>query len=390
MATSLKWQLIAALSAPLVVSACGDDDKQESVSDAGTRGDGGKMTETPGETSTAALGPQVSGKPCTNASECTGKGGSCLSQLSVAGSLGQALEAALGQSLSFTASGGYCSASCMQNSACGEGGVCFGALPGLFAGECRKSCSADSDCREGYECAKQGSTGGDGGVGLTLLPPTCTPKLQFPTVPANTIGKSCTPENAATTCGGGDCLAGTCANGCTNDAQCGAGAYCQLVNLYGTLGTCVETCSRDEDCEQYASGADVGCVAAQGRNVCGTKQRPLAPGVVGNACTAANEATQCGATGECATSLGLPPTPAPDGYCSLLGCSDNTQCGGGACVGAVAALARCYKSCSSNGDCRTGYTCQDRSARGGTTAKVCAPTPAGDAGAPLPTLDGGV
>jgi hypothetical protein len=391
MAVSSNWKLVGALSAALLAAACGDDDKKEEGPQNGDdaaapRPDAGLVT--PGGNTTAQLGPGVVGKACTSDGECTGKGGDCVDRLTL-GSLGAIAESIVGQSIFLNNPGGYCSATCMSDTSCGAEGVCFGALAGISSGDCRKKCAADGDCRQDYECAKSGTVGGgDAGMAITIpLPSTCQPRIKPTPLAANTIGKACTAENAATVCGAGAaCTAGACSGVCLVDGDCGTGAKCNLVPFYGTLGLCSETCTQDADCNQFSGDTGrVGCNTAQG--VCGPKVFPLSPGVVGKECA---DRAQCGGSAECAMMLGSgqQARPAPGGYCSLQGCSMSAQCGGGTCTGSVLAGSRCYKSCTADGDCRSGYTCQDRMSIENSPAKICAPAAAPaatpDAGAPRP------
>lgn len=378
MAIILRKGLIGALSAAFLIVACGDDGDTPmsggpDAAVAPSSMDGGPLNPSDINAPGPQLAAQVAGQPCTAETDCAGNKTECLNALSPLGSLGSlAGDLVAGLEVTYVAPGGYCSADCSADSACGEGGVCFGALGELLRGECRRTCATDADCREGYECAKLTGTG-DAGGGLEL-PSTCQPRLVTTPLPADTVGKACTEATAVGMCGDGICANGACTGPCTTDIDCGAGAKCQLTLSYGTLGACVETCAQDADCHQYTGpGGGVGCI----EGVCNAKVFPLDPGVVGNACT---EDAQCGASGACATSVGLPARAAPGGYCSLQGCSETSQCGGGACIGSAFA-SRCYKSCAGEADCREGYTCQERMTIEGMPQSICAPTPpAADAG----------
>jgi hypothetical protein len=388
MSLSFHRALRSALFA-LVLIACGDDgddDDTTPVNDAGAppamSGDGGRLTE-PGGGNSTMLDPDVVGKTCAADSECTGRGGKCSQRLTL-GSVGELAEDAIGLKVFLDNPGGYCSGTCTNDSSCGANGSCFGAIPGLFNGECRKKCTSDGDCRDGYECAKLTNAGGDAGAASPIpLPSTCQPKIKPVQVMANAVGKACTAENAAATCGGGGCTAGSCSALCLADGECGTGARCQPVPFYGTLGVCIETCSADNECNQFAGeSGGVGC----NMGVCGPKVFPLPPNVVGNACTMRSD---CGGSADCATTLGAPARAAPGGYCSLASCASNDQCGGGVCIG-VTGVSRCYKGCAANTDCRTGYTCQQRMNIDGDMAGICAPAPATmmDGGTP-PVSPGG-
>lgn len=389
-AVSSRWMLLAA-GATIFSVACGDDDK------------GGSKTPTPTvptdagvpPTSTGnAPGPGLVGKACTTDTEC-GSVAKC-GQTQGLGTLGT-LAATVGIPIDSPAPGGYCSLQCEKNADCGEGSVCLGAAFGILQGECRKSCAANTDCRSpDYECAKPDPVAArDGGVappatGALAIPAQCQALPKADQLADNQTGVACStaPDAGVSPCGDGFCFGGACTGICTADSHCGANGACIDVGLPGSAGTCQETCNVDTDCARYVKNGDVGCNTAGARKLCGAKQYPLDPGLVGKACTAD---TECG-SGTCTQTLGLPGVPTPGGYCTLIGCADNTQCGGGTCVG-TAPVSACYLSCKADTDCRSGYQCQDRAI--GTmaapmTAKVCAPIPpVRDGGTPTAGSDGG-
>lgn len=381
-AVSSRWRLLAAAGVAVMALACGDDDSAKNSNDSGNNG-----------SKTDPLGANVAGKACTSDTDC-GAGGTCADKQTL-GLLSTLLQAITSEFEStIAAPGGTCTRACTNNADCGEGGVCFGALLTISPGECRKSCSATSDCRSPeYECAKQPEApvpdggvrdGGANGIGALRLPNTCQGFFKADQLTDNQTGLACDPDDAmSTVCGDGFCAAGSCTGICNKNADCGANGAC-IAALYGSVGLCAETCNADSDCTGFAQGG-IGCNEADGQKLCGPKVFPLAPGIVGNACTAD---TQC-STGDCATALGVQQTPAPDGYCSLLGCSEDAQCGGGTCASSGLG-SRCYKNCTSNDGCRTGYSCQPRAAVGMRTVNVCAPgasTP--DAGTPVLASDAG-
>jgi hypothetical protein len=276
---------------------------------------------------------------------------------------------------------------CEKNADCGEGSVCLGGAFGILQGECRKSCTANTDCRApDYECAKPDPVPtADGGVapaaaGAFAVPAQCQALPKTDQLAANQAGLACDvgPDAGVSPCGDGFCSGGACSGVCTTDAHCGANGACIDIGTAGSLGLCQETCSVDTDCARYVKNGQVGCNDVGTRKLCGAKQFPLDPGLVGKACTMDAE---CG-SGQCAQTLGLAGTPAPGGYCTLIGCTNSTECGGGTCLG-TAPISGCYSSCKADTDCRSGYTCQDRASGNMTTpmAKVCAPPP--------PVRDGG-
>jgi hypothetical protein len=385
--TTSRWKQLLAASVSVLALACGGDD--------GGKDNDKDDDETP--TTGVVLGKGIVGKECTADSDC-GNGGSCKKTQGIGG-LSDILNL-IGLDLSLAAPGGYCSIACSSNANCGEGGVCLGAFGTLTMGECRKGCTAPTDCRDGYECAKP-QTNADGGVvggQLNNLPAQCQALPVTPQLNPNQVGAACDARADAgvalnQACGMGTCAAGSCTATCVNDTTCGAGAVCVPNGFYGTSGNCAESCTVDEDCNQYTPTGTIGCNDVNGRKLCGQKAFPLDPGVLGEACAAT---TECGRGGTCAETLGgsaLNPTPAPDGYCTRS-CQDDSVCTGGACVAGILGVGRCYDSCTVDGECRTGYSCQDRPSVSDTTIKVCAPIPvandAGTAARVVGGLDGGV
>ncbi|HEX5660442.1 MAG TPA: hypothetical protein VFX59_24775 [Polyangiales bacterium] len=370
----------------MLVLACGGDD------------DKGNNDENEPPATGVVLGNGIVGKACAADGDC-GAGGSCKKTQGY-GALSDILNT-FGFDTSLAAPGGYCSIACTNNANCGEGGVCVGAFGAIVMGECRKGCASAADCRDGYECAKRQTTPDGGVVGGTLvdLPAQCQALPPIPSLGPNQVGAAC--SNAAdagvalnSACGTGTCTLGTCGATCLNDSTCGAGAACVPNGVYGTTGSCQETCAQDTDCNQYTPTGTIGCIDVNGRKLCAVKQYPLAPGVLGTACTADGD---CGRGGSCAETIGggFAGTPAPGGYCTLEGCQDDTVCTGGVCIsGAIPLANRCYDTCTVDGECRTGYSCQERPTLNDTTAKVCTPVAAArDAGAAalvVGGLDGGV
>jgi hypothetical protein len=396
---SSRWMLLAA-GATLVAVACGDDDKGSKATTPTVTTD---ASVNPATGSNNAPGPGLIGKACTTDTEC-GSIAKC-GHTQGLGTLGT-LAAAVGLPIDSPAPGGYCSLTCDKDADCGQGSVCLGAaLGGLLQGECRKSCNANTDCRPNYECAKPDPVPArDGGAataatGALAIPAQCQALPATDQLTDNQTGLACStaPDAGVSPCGDGVCAAGACTGVCTTDSHCGANGACIDVGLPGSAGTCQETCNVDTDCARYVKNGDIGCNPSGARKLCGLKQFPLDPGLVGKACTAT---TECG-SGECAQTLGLQGTPAPGGYCTLLGCADSTSCGGGTCLG-TAPISGCYVNCKADTDCRSGYQCQDRATGNTTTpmAKVCAPIPpvrdggvasgATDAATPSPAVDAGV
>jgi hypothetical protein len=380
---SSRWMLLAA-GATLVAIACGDDDKGKgSVTPPPTTPPTDASTS-PATGNNNAPAPGIVGKGCVTDTDCGGVA-KC-SQTQGTGTL-STVTAMLGIPTDSPAPGGYCTTSCERDADCGQGSVCLGAAFGLLQGECRKGCMSNADCRApDYECAiPDPLPARDGGVaapttGGLALAAQCQAVPKTDQLSDNQTGVACSnrADAGVSPCGDGFCAGAACSGICTTDSHCGAGGACVDVGLPGSMGTCQETCTVDTDCARYVQNGTVGCNQAGARKLCGAKQFPLAPGLVGKTCATTAE---CGA-GRCEQSLGLPPVPAPAGYCTIIGCTDSAQCGGGTCVGTL--LAACYANCKADTDCRAGYQCQDRATGGmtSTTAKVCAPIP--------PVRDGGV
>jgi hypothetical protein len=91
----------------------------------------------------APLADDVVGSACSTDQDCGGAMMSC--------------RAILGTS---TATGGYCSLACIEDSDCGVGGTCIGSfgagLAGILGptGTCYRACTDASECREGYTCGR--------------------------------------------------------------------------------------------------------------------------------------------------------------------------------------------------------------------------------------------
>ncbi|MDB4989214.1 MAG: Multiple EGF-like-domain protein 3 precursor [Myxococcaceae bacterium] len=350
MTMTKRWTLLGGLGAIVVVAlACGDDGKSSSA-----------------PTTTAS----TVGKACVTSNDC-GMGATCNTQQTF-GMLGDLLTALGGSNL--PAPGGYCTTSCSSDTDCGSNAVCLGAALGIFKGECRHSCTSNADCRDGYECAMQAEIPADAGLPPALttlrLPSQCQAKPAA-NVLTGQAGTPCTNRNdggVATECGAGFCAGNACTGVCTEDSTCGAGAVCVQNGFYGSAGTCTQSCGSDTDCKTYKANGNVGCIAAGSRMVCGPKVYAIAPNMVGKACAADAD---CGTTGQCLTAIGLAQTPTPGGYCSVIGCQDDSVCGGGSCI---AATATCAAPCTSDASCRPGYSCQSLNSTARTRVDVCAPS----------------
>jgi hypothetical protein len=143
--------------------------------------------------------------------------------------------------------GGYCTGRCLQDSDCGDNGVCTpGAAGGT--GSCYRKCTKDSDCgRDGYRCRASGTDSG------SLCEPGVKP------LPDQTSGKACAAD---ADCGGNamSCVTttsgrnpttypgGYCTQTCVDNSDCGAGGVCTGPYAAFGMGSCYKTCSAASDC----------------------------------------------------------------------------------------------------------------------------------------------
>jgi hypothetical protein len=365
-----------------MLAACGgddDDSKQQGV----TAGQGGG-------TAVLSLPARTAGKACAQDADCVN--GSCAHQVLN----GTALLGAT----SADAPGGYCTAGCLTNAECGEGGACLGAGQatgaaggGTSRGLCYASCPATDSCREGYRCISSfgAPISAPNGVNGSCRPAPVTDKL-----PDSVVGSMCSVDDD---CSGGSCMltdmfsanmsgypGGYCTGRCLEDADCGVAGVCSPA-LLGGAGTCYRKCEDDSDCDRegYRCRTPAGANLMPNQSApkqCAPGVKPLSDGIVGRACSADGECG--GAAMSCRTQLagafGGRATPLPGGYCTQ-GCVDASDCGaGGVCTGALGGFVNgtCYKSCGSATDCREGYSCRAPAgggAQGGNAQTVCAPTP---------------
>jgi hypothetical protein len=230
---------------------------------------------------------------------------------------------------------GACSSSSDNSSpapSAGSGGGAAGST-GLPAQTAGKACSVDADCGHG-SCDHQ-------------LPDTNIINALLGTTMSNAPG-------------------GYCTTGCFSSTECGAGGTCigattNANGANGTRGLCYAACGAPTDCRDgYRCTDSLGTpITTATTTPVGTCQVApatvkLAPGVVGNACTAD---TDCGG-GTC-TMTGVGAT-FPDGYCTGS-CLADSDCGStGVCAGIIGGGAgTCYRKCDADTDCaRDGYRCR--------------------------------
>lgn len=139
---------------------------------------------------------------------------------------------------------GYCTGRCVEDSQCGDRGLC---APGFLgaAGSCYLRCETDADCgRDGYRCRM--SSGANA----------CLPGPK--PLPDGVVGNPCVgdadcggaPNTCAQTLLSVDAPGGYCSQSCAFDADCGAGGTCisgvNSINL--ALGTCYRSCMPPGGC----------------------------------------------------------------------------------------------------------------------------------------------
>lgn len=235
--------------------------------------------------------------------------------------------------------GGYCSEGCLifqtgcetQND-----GVCDGV-------RCVEGCNVNSDCRGGYECYAE--------LGSTI-------KACYPVGQGNqAVGQSCTSTND---CSGGHqarCRSpqthknGYCSMLCDSTNPCPAGSHC--ADDVNGVGICLRTCTSNTGCR--GSGTDG--YMCYDLDDDGTKECFVAGtgnGPVGGPCDGPWECGG-GAWGRCGTESG----GFPDGYCSIACGTNRSTCPSGSHCATTVTTDFCAKNCTTDLDCRTGYTCQD-------------------------------
>lgn len=240
--------------------------------------------------------------------------------------------------------GGFCTLGCATDADCGADSHC-GYIEG-GSGVCVANCADDTDCRSGYTCRNDDEDS----------PATreCAP---------SGIGTAAIGEACASTadCSGGDvafCLVqdrgwqdGYCTRTCTSDGDCGGAAHCAAIGEDG-VGVCMTNCTGPTcrtpgyACHDFDGDSQTECAPA----ATGT-------GTTGSACRNTFECMG-GVDGLCITNPEW-----VDGYCTVLDCTNDTDCtstAGGHCSEVGAGANVCTAGCTSDADCRTpGYACYD-------------------------------
>ncbi len=162
------------------------------------------------------------------------------------------------------------------------------------------------------------------------------------------LGKVCIAEFPGGYCSTADCFNAGCSN--IFGSEC-----LQLPNAATPL--CYENCGEAGECRPgYA------CFAVESASVClpATFTDTLsAAGALGSACAVP---TDCD-SGTCLNNY-------VGGYCSLLDCTSDAECGSGRCLTSTddeagTELVACYAGCTQDSACRFGYECVDPDGGGG-------------------------
>lgn len=214
----------------------------------------------------------------------------------------------------------------------------FAALPAAFA------CSSDDAASPG--------AGGDAG---TDGPQTARP-----------VGSACSCDSE---CSGdaqypGVCIHGLCAARASatcsepgSEAECPTGSKCYDVVSAG-LSVCLPSLAA-ANCPGGAINRNEVCSPLKGKGcdaTCGSACALVEP-------SAGTPGAACGADGECALTdptcyTGNEPAAWSSGYCLSFGCTDSSQCNGGACLPvSTTGSGVCVQPCGHDLDCRVGYTC---------------------------------
>ena len=247
-------------------------------------------------------------------------------------------------------------------------------------GTCGPACTTDGDCGAGRFCSS--------GACVPDLPNAqpCVRATQCLSGVCNADGKCGDPDgtgcSSAATCRSGACPGGVCGGGCTLDAQCGAGRFCDA-----TSSTCKPDLPNSTPCGRAAQCASAVC-NADGK--CGNPD--------GQPCTTAAvcRGAVCNAQGTCGSTVCTadPQCDAgnfcdlPSGVCkpelpNSMSCARAAQCLSGVCEsdglcgepnGAACGSPLLCRSnvCTSNGVC--GGCQSDGDCGGPTSGRVCGAT----------------
>jgi hypothetical protein len=202
---------------------------------------------------------------------------------------------------------------------------------------------------------------GDGCCPLSCTPledGDCTSPRLAAGMPCEQSEDSCGDDRVCLAPDGGQ---GLCSAICASDDDCLDGESCLQIQGAGDARYCVTPCEAKADCPQNT-------VCTPGEDLTASELFCLPPWLaaskIGQGCM---NGSDCGDGGQCIT----PSNAYPGGYCTMP--CDPETCPIGAICHAVdprspAATSFCYAECVGDGDCRAGYTCQEKP-----EGKVCLP-----------------
>lgn len=236
---------------------------------------------------------------------------------------------------------GYCSSDCDRDADCHEGGLCGSTASG---NRCFASCEDETDCRTGYACSNFGASS----------------RICFP-IAGEGERQPGEPCETAAQCGEGEVCRtesdgfrdGYCAELCASGQACTTpNSNCVNFTNPGqpVWGYCAQRCRSEADCRE-GYGCNVG-----NTGVC----MPIASGAgaPGAPCESAIDCAG-GREGYCLVREG----GYPDGMCTKL-CSSFSPCSAGSHCAAFSDTRVCLATCTSDSECRTGYTCKDNDGDG--------------------------
>jgi hypothetical protein len=235
---------------------------------------------------------------------------------------------------------GYCSEYCdiFANDCAGDG-VCWPMTP--TSGLCFDGCAADADCRPGYSCQ-------DIGIGAPICYP--TPEIcdngadDDGDGDADCADSECFWQDVCAVCGDG-IVSGyeQCdpPDGVTCDTNC------QIIYVVGPEASCNDL--NDDDNDGLYDCQDPDC---QALGVCTPGATPT-----GGACAAQ---TECSANANDPFCITEDLFGWPGGYCSEYCDNFANDCAGDAlCYPATPTSGVCFDGCTTDADCRSGYSCVD-------------------------------
>ncbi len=214
--------------------------------------------------------------------------------------------------------GGFCTEYCDVDSDCGAGAGC-----NPDRGFCTPICATDTDCgREGYGCVMK-----DNGNSYCDPIPIGNASLGEPcefTQDCGTAGAYCTGDEF-------------CTKECSADPQCDSNSHCAIgfclansCNFAGFIDLDLDGDGRMECVSVAGSGQGAGAVGD--------------PCTSGQACGGGDYA-YCGSW--------------QDGYCSIYCGANQGVCPSGSYCNGTSSASACLATCTSQSDCRPGYTCEN-------------------------------